>query len=78
MKRLGLIESISRDWKSVIKNDSSSFSRTYSIANDVLDKIVSLKAIISRIAYTLLSKLLIQKPTAQKSIPELLGTSDIN
>ena len=40
MKWLGLIESIPRDWKSVIKYDSSGFSRTYSISNDarVLDK----------------------------------------
>ena len=80
MKWLGLIESIPRDWKSVIKNDSSGFSRTYSISNDVrvLDKTIPLQAITSRIAYTLLTKPLIQKPTVQKSISELLGTSDIN
>ena len=80
MKWLGLIESIPRDWKSVIKNDSSSFSQTYSISNDVrfLDKTIPLQAITSRIAYTLLTKPLIQKPTAQKSLSELLGTSDIN
>ena len=81
MKWLGLIESIPRDWKSVIKNDSSGFSRTYSISNDVrrvFDKTIPLQAITSRIAYTLLTKPLIQKPTVQKSISELLGTSDIN
>ena len=80
MKWLGLIESIPRDWKSVIKNDSSGFSRTYCISNDVrvLDETIPLQAITSRIAYTLLTKLLIQKPIAQKSISELLGTSDIN
>ena len=80
MKWLGLIESIPRDWKSVIKNDSSGFSRTYSISNDVrvLEKTIPLQAITSRIAYTLLTKPLIQKPTAQKSTSELLSTSDIN
>ena len=80
MRWLGLIESIPRDWKSVIKNDSSGFSRTYSISNDVrvLDKTIPLQAVTSRIAYTLLTKPLIEKPTAQKSISELLGTSDIN
>ena len=80
MKWLDLIESIPRDWKSVIKKDASGFSRTYCISNDVrvLDKTIPLQAITSRIAYTLLTKLLIQKPTAQKSISELLGTSDIN
>ena len=80
MKWLGLIESIPRDWKSVIKDDSSSFSRTCCISNDirVLDKTIPLQAITSRIAYALLTKLLIQKPTAQKSISELLGTLDIN
>ena len=80
MKWLDLIESIPRDWKSVIKNDSSGFSQTYSISNDVrvLDKTIPLQAVTSRIAYTLLTKPLIQKPSAQKSISELLGTSDIN
>ena len=75
-----LIESIPRDWKSVIKNDSNGFNRTYRISNDVrvLDKTIPLQAITSRIAYTLLTKPLIEKPTAQKSISELLGTSDIN
>ena len=80
MKWLGLIESIPRDWKSVIKNDSSGFRRIYCISNDVrvLDKTIPLQASTSRIAYILLTKPLIQKPTAQKSISELLGTSDIN
>ena len=56
-----LIESIPRDWKSVIKTNSSGFSRTYSISNDVrvLDKTIPLQAITSRIAYTLLTKPLI-------------------
>ena len=39
---------------------------------------IPLQAITSRLAYTLLTKPLIEKPTAQKSISELLGTSDIN
>ena len=41
---LGLIESVPRDWKSVIKIDSSSFNQTYSIPNDVrvLDKTIPL------------------------------------
>ena len=80
MKWLGLIESIPRDWKSVIKNDSNCFNRTHSISNDVrvLDKTIPLQAITSRIVYTLLTKPLIEKPTAQKSISELSGTSDIN
>ena len=80
MKWLGLIESIPRDWKSVVKNDSNGFNRTYSILNDIriLDKTIPLQAITSRIAYTLLTKPLIEKPTAQKSISELLDTSDIN
>ena len=38
MKWLGLIESIPRDWKSVIKNDSGGFSRTYSISNDAREE----------------------------------------
>ena len=75
MKRLGLIESMNRDWKSVIKNDSNGFSRTYSFQ---MVKTIPLQAVTSRIAYTLLTKQLIEKPTAQKSISELLGTSDIN
>ena len=80
MKWLGLIESIPRDWKSCTKNDSNGFNRTYSILNEirVLDKTIPLQAITSRIAYTLLTKQLIEKATAQKSISELLGTSDIN
>ena len=80
MKWLGLIESILRDWKSFIKNESNDSNRTYSISNDirVLDKTIPLQAITSRITYTLLTKPLIEKPTAQKSISELLGTSDIN
>ena len=80
MKWLGLIESIPRDWKSFIKNDSNCFNGTYSISNDirVLDKTIPLQAIASRIAYTLLTKPLTEKPTAQKSISELLGTLDIN
>ena len=77
MEWLGLIESIPGDWKSFIKND---FNRTYSISNDirVLDETIPLQAITSKMAYTLLTKLLIEKPTAQKSISELLDTSDIN
>ena len=81
MKLLGLIESIPWDWKSFIRNKSNGFTRTYSILNDmrVLDKTIPLQAITSRIiAYTLLTKPLFEKPTAQKSISELLGTSDIN
>ena len=67
MKWLGLIESIPRDWKSFIKNESNGFNRTYSISNDirVLDKTIPLQAITSRIAYTLLTKPLIEKSTAQ-------------
>ena len=70
IKWLGLIKSITRDWKSIIKNDSNHFNRTYRISNDirVLDKTIPLQAIASRIAYTLLTKPLIEKPTAQKSI----------
>ena len=77
---LSLIESIPRDWKSFIKNESNDFSLTYSISNvmRVLDKTIPVQAITSRIAYTLLTKPLIEKPTAQTSISELLGTSDIN
>ena len=41
-------------------------------------KIIPLQAITLRIAYTLLTKLLIEKPTAQKSVSELSGKSDIN
>ena len=80
MKWLGLIESIHRDWKSFIKSESNGFNRTYSISNDIraLDKTIPLQAITSRIAYTLLTKPLIEKPTAQKSISELLCMSDIN
>ena len=80
MKWLGLIDSIPRDWKSFIKNDSNGFNGTCSISNDtrVLDKTIPLQTITSRIAYTLLTKPLIEKPTAQKSISALLGTSDIN
>ena len=61
-------------------NESNDFNRTYSISNDirVLDKTIPLEAITSRIACTLLTKPLIEKPTAQKSISELLGTSDVN
>ena len=57
MNWLGLIESVPRDWKSFIKNDSNGFNRTYSISNDirVLDKTIPLQAITSRIAYTLLN-----------------------
>ena len=33
MKLPGLIESIPGDWKSVIKNDSNDFNRTYSTSN---------------------------------------------
>ena len=66
MKWLGLIESIPRDWKSFIKNDSNDLNGTCSISNDtgVLDKMIPLQAITSRIAYTLLTKPLIEKPTA--------------
>ena len=80
MNWLGLIESIPRDWKSFIKNDSEGFNGTYSISNDtrVLDKTIPLQAVTSRIAYTLLTKPLIEKPTAQKPISELLGMSDVN
>ena len=79
MKWLDLIESIPRDWKSFIQNDSNGFNRAFSISNDirVLDKAIRLEAITSRIAYTLLTKPLIEKPTAQKSISELSGTSGI-
>ena len=61
MKWQGLIESIPRDWKSFIKNYSNGFNRTYSISNDikVLDKTIPLQAITLRIAYTLLTKPLI-------------------
>ena len=43
----GLIESIPRDWKSVIINDSNGFNRTYSISDDVrvLDKTIPLQAL---------------------------------
>ena len=80
MKWLGLIESIPGDWKSVIKNDSNDFNRTYSISNDVRvsNKTIPLQEITSKIAYTLLTKSLIEKPTAQNSITELLGMLDIN
>ena len=81
IKWLDLIESIPRDWKSVIKNDSNGFSQIYSISNDVrdLNKTIFLQAITSRIAYTLLIKPRIENcSTAQKSISELLGTSEIN
>ena len=66
MKWLGLIESIPRDWKSFIKNDSNDLNGTYSISNDtgILDKMIPLQAITSRIAYTQLTKPLIEKPTA--------------
>ena len=43
-----------------------------------MDKTIPLQAITSRIAHTQLTKPLIEKPTAQKSISDLLGTSDIN
>ena len=67
MQWLGLIESILRDWKSVIKNGPSSFSQTYSISNDVrvLDKTIPLQAITSRIAYTLFTKPLIESQLHQ-------------
>ena len=80
MKWLSLIKSIPRDWKSVIKNDSNDFNRTYSISNDVRvsNKTIPLQEITSKIAYTLLTKPLIEKPTAQNSITELLGMLDIN
>ena len=80
MKWLGLIESIPRDWKCFIENEPNGFNLTYNISNDirVLDKTIPLQAITSRTAYTLLTKPLIEKPSAQKSISELLGTSDVN
>ena len=59
---------------------SNGFNRTYSNSNDirVLDKTILLQSITSRLIYTLLTKPLTEKPAAQKSISELLGTSDIN
>ena len=76
MKWLGLIESIPRNLKSIIKMILTVFNGTYSISNDVkvFDTTIPLQAITSRIADTLLTKLLTEKPAAQKSISELLGT----
>ena len=51
----GLIESVTGDWKSLIKNDSNNFNRTYSISNDirVSDKTIVLQEITSKMAYTM-------------------------
>ena len=61
-------------------DQSNGFNRTYSNSNDiiVLDKTIPFQSITSRLIYALLTKQLTEEPVAQKSISELLGTSDIN